>query len=336
VDVGAARKLPKIGWIILAEWPINDADSVIRDVRNQVALLALFSIIVVLILSPFFAGRLVRPIRALERSAVAIERGDFEKQVKIKTGDELEDLGSAFNRMAKGLKRLKELQEEFVFIAAHDLRAPVTVIKGYLSMVLEGDAGPMTDKMKDYLEETNRANQRLEKLVEDLLQVARSEAGRIDIKVKSVSIVESTSTTISELKPLSDKKSILLYYEKPSDDLPNVMADSNRVKEVLVNLVGNAIKYTPDNGEVKVYHQIKGGELITHVKDNGLGISKEAQEKIFQKFYRVQTKETRDITGTGLGLFIVKQLVEKMDGKIWFESEEGKGSTFSFSLKISS
>jgi len=333
--VGAGKKIPKIGWGILAEWPISDADSVIRDIKNEVTLLVLFSIFAMLILAPLFAERLVRPIRQLEEGAREIEKGNFEQQVKITTKDELEELGNAFNGMAKGLKRLKELQEEFVFIAAHDLRAPVTVIKGYLSMIFEGDAGPLSKKMRGYLDETQIANLRLVKLVEDLLEVARSEAGRIVIEVKPIDIRESIGQTIRELKPLANKKSITLEYDMPPD-LTHVLADSERVVEVMANLVSNAIKYTPEGGEVQVFHKTKGREVITHVKDNGLGIAKEAQKKIFEKFYRVKSKETQEIGGTGLGLFIVKQLVEKMNGKIWFQSVKGKGSTFSFSLSSTS
>lgn len=329
--VGAGKKVPKIEWGMFAEWPINDADAVIHEIKNDVASLVLFAIFAMLVLAPLFASRLLRPIRQLEEGAIAIEKGKFDRQVKINTKDELEDLGNAFNRMARGLKKLQELQEEFVFIAAHDLRAPVTVIKGYLSMILEGDTGPVKGKMKNYLEEAERANQRLIKLVEDLLEVARSEAGRIVIKVRPIDIREPISQTMKALKPLADKKSISLKYDMPTD-LANVLADNDRVQEVMTNLVNNAIKYTSEGGEVQVLHEMKGKELITHVKDNGFGIAKEAQKKIFEKFYRVKSEETQEITGTGLGLFIVKQLVEKMNGKIWFKSQKGHGSTFSFSL----
>lgn len=331
--VGAGKKIPRIGWAILAEWPLDDADALVRDIRNQVALFVLFGIFAVLLIAPLFAERLVRPIRALEKGVAEIEKGNFEKEVKITTRDELEDLGNAFNKMAKGLKKLKELQDEFVFIAAHDLKAPVVAINGYISMLLEAEGGKLTDLGKDYIKQVKRGSDRLMRLVGDLLQVARSEAGRISIEVAEINIAEPIRETLAELKSSADEKSITLAYEA-YPKMEHVLADSDRVKELLANFVSNAIKYTPVKGEVKVFHEVKEGMLITHVQDNGFGISKEAQKKLFEKFYRVKTKETSSIEGTGLGLFIVKHLAEKMNGQVWFVSEEGKGSTFSFSLPL--
>lgn len=330
--VGSGKKVPNIGWALLAEWPLSDADAVISDIRNQILLYALVSIIAVLMFAPLFAWRLEEPIRRLERGAKELERGNFESKVLIKSGDELEDLGNAFNKMASGLKRLKELREEFVFIAAHELRSPVTVIKGYASMILEKSEG-LTRDIIEYIDEINLANNRLVQLVEDLLEVARSEAGRINIEPKELDMRVPVGECVRELKPLADQKFISLDY-KPEESLPNVMGDNSRIKEVVVNLAGNAIKYTQNGGYVKIYHELVLDELITHIEDNGFGIPKDSQVKIFEKFYRVQTDKTKDIQGTGLGLFIVKQIVEKMGGKIWFKSEEHKGSVFSFSLKV--
>ena len=245
----------------------------------------------------------------------------------------MEQLGNAFNRMTQGLKRLQELKDEFVFIAAHELRAPTTVIKGYVSMLLEGDGGKLSDITTEYLGQTKKANDRLLKLVEDLLEVARSEAGRIAIELTPLDMREPTKAVMEELKPLANEKQIALVYNPPMQ-LAQVSGNSDRIKEVLVNLVNNAIKYTQNVGQVQVLLEEKGGEVVARVQDNGFGMSAEAQKKLFEKFYRVKTDKTQNIQGTGLGLFIVKQLVEKMNGRIWVESEEGKGSTFSFSLPI--
>ncbi|MBI2591366.1 MAG: sensor histidine kinase [Candidatus Brennerbacteria bacterium] len=330
--VGAGDYISKFGWAIIAEWPANDADLIVSTVRNQIILFSLIVFIAAVFASVFLADRIVKPIKILESGTKRVSQGKFDQLVEIKTGDEIEDLGEAFNKMTAGLKRLEELKEEFVFIAAHELRTPVSAIKGYLSMVLDGTVGPVSQGARKFIEEVLVANQRLIQLVNDLLQVARSDAGRLTIDVVSLDIREQVKTVVSELTPLSNEKNIKIIYQ--SADVPGVMADSVRLKEVLVNLIGNAIKYTIGSGEIAISHEVKAQNLITHIKDSGIGISTEAQKKLFEKFYRVQTEKTRDITGTGLGLFIVKQIIEKMNGKIWVESEEGKGSTFSFSLPI--
>jgi len=329
--VGAGQRVGTSGWALLAEWPLSDADAVIDEVRMQIIQFTIFSIFAVLLLAPLFAHRLTEPIRLLEAGAKDIREGHFEKRVSIETGDELQELGEEFNRMAKGLKRLQELKDEFVFVAAHELKAPVTVIKGYISMIIEGDAGPLSREMKDFLAQINKANQNLVKLVQDLLQVARSEAGRIEIVGKPTSVTLSTQELLGEFKPVADEKSIVLQYEPPGD-VPLVLADPDKLKEVLSNLVSNAIKYTPDGGIVTVTHEIEDTTVVTHVKDTGIGMSMEAQKKLFQKFYRIKTAYTEEVSGTGLGLWIIKQLIEKMNGTIRVVSEEGKGSTFSFSL----
>lgn len=331
--VGAGKKIQRIGWALLAEWPINDADSIIGDVRNQIVLFTILGIFAVLLLAPLFVVHLVQPIQKLKAGVRKIEKGDFETRVQIKTGDELEDLGSAFNKMTKGLKRLEELRNEFVFIAAHELRAPVTVIKGYVSMILEGDTGPVPSKAQEYLSLVMKSSEGLEKLVSDMLEVARSEAGRIEIEVVPTDISEQVKAVLQELKILADEKSIQMIYDPPSD-LPKILADSAKLKEVIKNLVDNAVKYTVKPGTITVSHQIKENRLLTNVQDTGVGISTENQKKLFQKFYRIKAEETQGIRGTGLGLWIIKQLIEKMNGEIWVKSREGEGSTFSFSLPI--
>lgn len=331
--VAAGILLHNFKWGVVAEWPKEDADRIFNTVRDQI-LVVLFTVLVAtVVMSVILANRIVGPIKALEAGTQLVAQGKFDQPVQIATEDEIEDLGVAFNKMMAGLKQLEELKEEFVFIAAHELRTPVTAIKGYLSMVMDGDAGPVSDSVKEFIHKVIDANQRLIQLVNDLLQVARSDAGRLSVEVKPTDVSGAVNLVLGELKPLADEKGIVMVYE-PGASLPQVMADGMRLKEVMTNLVGNAIKYTIGKGTVTVRHEVLGGELITHVKDTGVGISKEAQKKLFEKFYRIQTEQTKDITGTGLGLFIVKQIVEKMNGKIFVESEEGKGSTFSFSLPL--
>lgn len=330
--VAAGSLIPDLRLAVIAEWPTVEADQVVRILQNQILVISLFVLIVILLVSVFLANLIVQPIKVLEQETRRVAAGKFDQPVQIHTHDEIEELGIAFNKMVVGLKQLEELKKEFVFIAAHELRTPVTAIKGYLSMVLEGEAGPVSNEVQQLLKEVITANERLIQLVNDLLQVARAEAGRLSIEVRAIDVVAPIQEVLKELKPLADQKKIKLLYE--SESPPQVMADDQRLKEVMVNLVGNAIKYTLGEGTVTISHERKDKELVTHVKDTGIGIPVDAQKKLFEKFYRVQDEKTRDITGTGLGLFIVKQIVEKMNGQIWVSSGAGQGSTFSFSLPL--
>lgn len=328
----AATPISPLGWTLIAEWPLAEADAAVDDIRNQILLVVVMSILAVVLAAPLFAARIVRPIRALEAGTRAIEKGDFSQRVSIQTGDEMEELGTSFNTMAQGLKRLQELKNEFVFVAAHELRAPATAVKGYLSMVFEGSAGALSQQMREYLTPVWKANERLGKLVDDLLEVARSEAGRLKIAVTPDDLQKSIQAVVEEATGLMREKHITLSYDT-SQKLPLVYMDGARVKEVIMNFVSNAIKYNNDGGWVKISHEVHPTEVVTHVEDNGFGISKQDQKYMFEKFYRAETSKTKAIKGTGLGMFITKELVEKMNGKVWFTSKEGKGSTFSFSLQ---
>jgi signal transduction histidine kinase len=331
--VGAGKKIPGIEWILLAEWPIHDADAIINDIKFEIVRLTVITILVMILIAGFFANRLVLPIRQLEAGARAIEQGNFDARVKIRTKDELEELGASFNTMAQGLKRLEELRNEFVFIAAHELRSPVTAVKGFLSFIFEGSAGAIPPRMRHYLEVMSEANDRLVRLVSDLLVIARSEAGRLMVDLSACDIAETIRAALVEVEPLAREKHLTRVYE-PFPGLPLVSADPLRVKEVLINLISNAIKYNRDGGRVRIFHEVSPGEVWTSVEDTGIGFGDEERKHVFEKFFRSERPEVKKQTGTGLGLFIVKEIVEKMGGKIELFSREGEGSTFRFSLAI--
>jgi len=228
-------------------------------------------------------------------------------------------------------KEVEQMKQELISIATHELRTPITGVKGYLDMIIEGDTGGVNSETKEILQEVSGINQKLADLVDDLLNVGRIEQGRIECKPVAMDLAKLTEDIIKEISIQAKQKNLELVYQKP--EIPQVKADPDRTRQVLVNLIGNAIKYT-EKGSVTVSLQEKDKEIICSVKDTGLGISKEGQKQLFQKFSRVKTDKTRAITGTGLGLWITKQIVEMMGGKIWVESVEGKGSTFSFTLPL--
>lgn len=226
---------------------------------------------------------------------------------------------------------VEQLKRELISIATHELRTPITGIKGYLDMVLAGDTGELPEETREVLTEMAAINQRLADLVDDLLNVGRIEDGRIEIRPQTFDLTVLINQTVSELKVQADKKKLQLIFE-PKGAL-KVTADLERTRQVLINLIGNAIKYTPA-GSVKVLLKDTGSFAEVRVKDTGIGMDAAQMKRLFEKFYRIKTEQTRQITGTGLGLWITKKLVEMMKGKIWAESEIGKGSVFVFTLPL--
>jgi signal transduction histidine kinase len=201
-------------------------------------------------------------------------------------------------------------------------------------MVLAGDAGKITSEQKEFIQQAFDSNERMISLVNGLLNVSRIDAGRISIDPKPTDLIKLSETIINELKPLITASNLNFYFNK-SKGLPIANIDSELISQVIANLLSNAIKYTPAKGRVDYNIEVKNKEFIFTVKDNGFGIPKNQQAKIFQKFFRAENVVAKDTEGTGLGLYVAKSVVELSGGKISFQSTENKGSTFWFTLPLS-
>lgn len=245
---------------------------------------------------------------------------------EVKQREKLEEL-------TEKLKELSARKDEFVSVAAHELRAPMTAIKGYLSMIMEGDTGKINGKLKEFLTEAALGNDRLIRLVTNLLNISRIEEGRLTFDMGDVHLGEVVQTSFKEhsMEAQSKKLSYKLEFAKGISDLVHV--DKDRIYEVVGNFIGNAIKYT-DTGSVSVRLYNSSSEFIRfEVIDTGPGIAKDEQDQIFKKFYRASSNSGK-VFGTGLGLYVSKLLIQKFGGKTGFDSEVGKGSTFWFELPI--
>jgi PAS domain S-box-containing protein len=238
------------------------------------------------------------------------------------------------------IKELERAKSEFVSLASHELRTPLTVINGYLSLLLSGDIGKIDGEVdnKSFMATTKKIygeTNRLTKLVEDLLNVSRIEEGHLKINLRKVQFTESIEEVINDFKPIAEQKNIKLELKSEfngSRDL--VLIDRDKIKQVLVNLVDNAIKYTNEGGRIKVECFAKDGEIITQVSDTGIGIKPEMLPRIFEKFQQATGSYLKDNKGSGLGLFIVRSLIELHKGKVWVESDLNKGSKFTFTLPL--
>jgi signal transduction histidine kinase len=224
----------------------------------------------------------------------------------------------------------ERMKLDFVSMAAHELRTPLTSIRGYLS-ILQTEV-KFDDEHKQFLDRSMIAALQLNDLVENLLSVAKIERGALAISKQPLDWVNNVKSLVSELNQRAIEKKISLSFIEPTQTIPNVHVDKLRVNEVVSNLVSNAINYTSPGGSIKVSIETKDGQVVTHVTDTGQGIPKEALAHLFTKFFRVSGVLGQGSKGTGLGLYISKSIVDMHNGKIWVESEVGKGSTFSFSL----
>ncbi len=243
-----------------------------------------------------------------------------------------------YNEVQNANEKLKELdllKNEFVSVASHELRTPMTAIKSYLWMALEDRGGKLNEKQRYYIQRGYNSVDRLIRLVNDMLNISRIEAGRITVNMQAVDLEALAQEVVDEVQPRAKEVGVTVTISK-HEALPHVLADPDKIKEVFFNLIGNSIKFTPKDGTVVVNFTEKDGFIETQIVDTGSGIEAEDIGKLFQKFGLMPGSYTTNqpAMGTGLGLYICRSIVELHQGKIWAESDgRGKGATFTFQLK---
>ena len=255
----------------------------------------------------------------LEQENTRLKKQLAEAEDKIKSGSDLVEL--------------ERQKEEFISMAAHEIRAPLTAIKGYLSMMMDGDAGEIPEKASGFLTDASAITDRVIRLVNNMLNVSRIEEGRLIYQLKYVKLSSVAKQVFDQSKHEAERKGLSFTLEVPSDINDQVHADPDRIFEVVANIVSNALKYTNKGSVLIKLSEPKEGTVRLEVKDTGPGISEEARKKLFRKFYRVKSTVGKTI-GTGLGLYICKLLVEKFEGTIGVESGVDKGSNFWFELPV--
>lgn len=259
------------------------------------------------------------------KNAISLrEVQEFNATLTGKVAERTRELEAA---QAKELK----LKDEFVFIATHDLATPVTAISGFAAMI-NSSQEPLSPTLQSHLKAITEASDRLKVLVNDLLQVARSDSGTIKLSLKPTNAKEIIESSIRQVTPLAQQKKITIFQEYEGNTI--LPADPPKLAEVIENLLSNAIKYNNDGGVVKVTLTNTDKSLAINIADNGLGIPESEHSKVFTKFYRSDMAEVRARPGTGLGLFVVRMLTEKMNGKISFVSKVGEGTTFTLTFPL--
>lgn len=288
------------------------------------------SVVAALIVSWILSRRIVAPVRTLTLASEHIADGKYSERVQVHGSDEIAQLASRFNLMASQLEQVELMRRQLIGDVTHELRTPLTSIKGYMEGLVDG----VLPANAETFNQIHREADRLSRLVDDLQELSRVEAKAYSLEIRSVNVSSLVQTTLKRLSPQAAAKRILLRSNLPAD-LDPVLADEDRITQVLVNLVANAVQYTPEGGEVSISAKRHANEVLISIRDTGIGIPQEHLADIFTRFYRVDKSRSRNAGGgSGIGLTIARHIVEAHGGRIWVESAgEGQGSRFTFTLK---
>ncbi len=299
----------------------------IANVRRSLVWAALFVTAVALLIGIGFARSLVRPIQALTIASRNLAQGDLEQNVVVQSQDEIGELAVAFNQMSRDLATSQQLRQQMTADIAHDLRTPLSVIRGHAEALIDGILPPDQETFSIIHDEALRLN----RLIEDLRTLSLADAGELPLQQRPTDPATLIERTLLAHSPLADDKGITLQSEVVSD-LPSINVDADRIAQVLDNLVSNALRYTSAGGRILLKAQTVGDKLWMTVDDNGEGISADALPHIFERFYRADASRQRDGSGSGLGLAISRSIVRQHGGDITATSDSG--TQFTITLPI--
>jgi signal transduction histidine kinase len=351
--LAAWATVPATGWKVFVEQPESAAFAPLSSKIWKTALLIAAFVLAAIALSILLARRLVRPIKRLQVAAEAIGAGAYDERIELNRRDELGALAAAFNQMAervqelitglerrvaertKALEIASQHKSDFLANMSHELRTPLNAIVGFSQVLKQKLFGPVNEKQDEYLDDILSSADHLLALINDILDLSKVEAGQVELERNLFSLREALERGMVMVRERASKNGVALTLElDPSVDL--VEGDERRIRQVVFNLLSNAVKFTPQGGEVDVSTARVDGEVQVVVRDTGPGIAAQDQERIFEEFQQARDSNGERPEGTGLGLALTKSLVELHGGRIWVESEPGKGSTFTFTIPVGS
>jgi signal transduction histidine kinase len=280
----------------------------------------------------FLAYSMIRPLRELIKGIRSISKDRDSKPIKVRSKDEFGELAGAFNEMTERLRREERMRSDFISMLSHEIRTPLTSIRESVNMIVEEVMGPITERQHKFLNIASAEIGRICDLLNHLMQASRLEPGKLKVVARPVDCHGLVNGSVDTLKNVAQNKQIRISVQCDTR-LPNVMGDSQQLRQVMLNLLGNAIKFSPQGSQIHVRAQADGDPRLVcfTVQDQGPGIGEEELNLLFNKYYRAQNvREHMD--GVGLGLSIAKNIIEAHKGTIWVDSQFGKGSTFGFTL----
>jgi signal transduction histidine kinase len=307
--------------------------------RNLFIGVAAGAIVLALLLGFVLSWSVIGPIQSIDYRLTAIASGDFSGHVNVTNRDELGALGANVNRMNDELQRLYKALEttsqhksDFLANMSHELRTPLNAIIGFSQVLREGMVGEVSKKQVEYLDDILSSGNHLLALINDVLDLSKVEAGQVELQVAPFSLQDALERGVSMVREQATTEGVQVTLHK-NGGLDVVSGDERRIRQVIFNLLSNAVKFTPSGGLVEITAARVNGEMRVSVADSGLGIAAEDLDRIFEEFQQTEAG-ARQREGTGLGLALSKRFIEMHGGRIWCESEVGKGSTFEFTLPL--
>jgi signal transduction histidine kinase len=276
----------------------------------------------------FFSARLTRRLKSMNRTALKFAKGDFRERLEVRSNDEIGQLGRSLNYMADELASLEDMRRAFLANVFHDMRSPITSIKGFVSAILDGTIPP--EREKHYLKMVKDSADRMLKLVEDLLDIARIEAGQFTIERVRFNLTERIRQTAARMEPLFKQYQIGIHMDDSGEDV-YVRADPDRIEQVMTNLLQNAVYHSPPGSEVRFSVTRTPGAVTVSVADSGGGMTEEELSRMWDRFYKGDKARSKK-NGTGIGLSIVKHILDLHGGEVQAESSPGQGTTVRFTL----
>ena len=325
---------PTIGFLFIlpltqSETGLEALQIMYRLLGNYFLIGACLAVVVAFLVTLFLSRRILSPVKKLRSAAQRLGKGDFSQRVDIKDKSEMGELASTFNAMAGNLQRDEQLRQDMVSDIAHELRSPLTNVRGYLEAINDGVMKPDRATITSIYDETVL----LSRLVNDLQELSLAEAGELKLYCQTEEVGELIRQSINAVQAKAVEKGLQLAADIPAD-LPQVNIDFLRIKQVLLNVLENAMAHTPAGGSISVSACLVPGFVEVNVSDTGEGIPAEEVANIFERFHRVDKSRSRSTGGSGLGLTISRYIIEEHQGKLRAQSEPGKGSRFSFTLPL--
>lgn len=336
--VGSPGSIEHVAFIRLSK-DLQEVQRSINEIRFSILVAGLIVLLLIVGVSTLISRRIAKPMEQIAQRVGEIRSGNFTEHIEVHSNDEIGQVARAVNELMDKLqsdivelKKLQRVRSEFLGNVSHELRTPIFTVQGHLETLLNGALeDPRVNR--EFLQKAYQHTLRLHALLEDLIEISRIESKEMSMSFRYFPLGDLLKQVVAEKQPMAEQREIHLQ-SKPTDDSGiDVLGDEDRIRQVMDNLIDNAIKYTNRGGSVDVGYEVHDRSVVVSVSDTGSGIEKDHIPRIFERFYRVDKDRSREAGGTGLGLAIVKHIVEAHGSKVDVSSEVGKGSKFSFVLK---